>query len=359
MRHAMIMAGGSGTRLWPMSRPNQPKQLLPILPGGVTLLEAALDGITPLIESDSERWICTNESFCSQIHQTIGFRQDRLLAEPLGRDTLNAVGFAAAVISVEDSMDANVAILTADHLIQPNDKFVRGMQTGFDLVESDPDRLVTFSIPPTRPAIEYGYIERGKPIAPFPNAFEVKRYVEKPERANAQEYAKTHGFGWSSGLFVFSVRTILSAIKKFQPASYEGLMQIRDTWGTDRQHNIIKTVYPDLPRTSIDYGVMEPASIDSAFSVATVQLEVDWIDVGSWSSFAQLLPDAGSGNKAMSPAIRFQNSSNSIVVSDQPDHTIALVGCDEMIVVHTKDATLVCPKNREQDIKAFAEDLGE
>ncbi|MBS0192572.1 MAG: sugar phosphate nucleotidyltransferase [Phycisphaerales bacterium] len=372
MRYAMIMAGGAGTRLWPMSRKDMPKQLIKFIQpkasagggGPKSLLEIAADRLEGVVPAE-KRFICTSEGFRSVIRRDLpAFTDERIMGEPVGRDTVNAVGFAAAVFEKLDK-DAVFAVLTADHIIEPQEVFRERMDIGYKLVEADPKRLVTFSIKPTFAATGYGYVERGTPIRNVPGtekdgkslAFHVARFVEKPDLPRAQAYLQSGSFNWNSGMFVWKASTFLEALKKFKPESHAGMMEIQKAWGTKTQQETIARVYPTLPKISVDFAIMEPASKlgggDKDFSVCTVEMDVNWLDVGSWPSYGETLASDPAGNRTANGtgASIIQQGKNNLVVNGGNKHTIALLGVEDLIVVHTPDATLIMPRGKAEDLK--------
>ncbi|MDZ4756374.1 MAG: mannose-1-phosphate guanylyltransferase [Phycisphaerae bacterium] len=355
MRYAMIMAGGTGTRLWPMSREARPKQLIPFAGsawGGKSLLALAAERLDAIVPA-AQRYVCTNEAFRPAIRSALpSFADEQILGEPAGRDTLNAVGFTAAILAKRDP-NATFAVLTSDHLIQPHDEFARRLEVGFTLVERDASRFVTFGIEPTFPATGYGYVERGDPIDGVHNAFHARRFVEKPDRERAEAYLESGHFSWNSGMFVFHAATVLEAIRWYRPDTADGLARIADEWDTPRRKATLDAIYPTLFKISVDFGLMEPASRDHRLSICVVPMAVQWMDVGSWPTYAStLVPDAH-GNRA-GAKLHATATHRCLVVSDDPSHVIATIGCEDLIVIHTKDATLVCRADQAEHVKAMA-----
>jgi len=350
-RYAMIMAGGSGTRLWPMSRVGRPKQLIPFI-GGKSLLQISGERLEGLVAKE-QRLVCASRSYAADVLGAIdGLSAKNFLGEPTGRDTLNAVGFAAAVLAARDP-DAIFAVLTSDHIIEPQAIFAQKMDLGFRLIESDPSRMVTFSITPTFAATAYGYVEQGEPIATFDGAYFAKRFVEKPDAARAMKYLNSGAFGWNSGMFIFHARTVLDAIGWFQPQSAAGLKRIGAAWDTPSAENIVDEIYPLLTKISVDYGLMEPAARDSRIQICAVPMPVSWRDVGSWPSYGATLDADNAGNRASAQTIHI-DSRDMIVVSDDPQHLIATIGVEGLVVVHTHDATLICRVDHAERVKDLA-----
>lgn len=356
MRHAMIMAGGVGTRLWPLSRAARPKQVLPVLPGGQSLLGLALDRIKPLVPED-RCWICTNESFGTIIQNDLEFPSEQLLLEPEGRDTLNAIGFAAAIINTKDP-DATLTVLTADHIIEPTERMLAGLNDGNACVEQHPETVITYTVQPTMPSEAYGYIEEGDEIAT--GVSHAVQYVEKPDTATAQACLDAGTFGWSAGMFTFKCATMLDLIRRFEPECHAGLMQIAEAWNTPNRDRVLREIYPTLKKISIDYAIMQPISRDASVSMGVIRLDVAWIDIGSWPTFAsiaQAVDDDGNRAVGASSHVALQDCKDTLVVGASDSHHVAAIGCDNLIIVHTPDATLVCTKDAAEQMKTLIEQL--
>jgi mannose-1-phosphate guanylyltransferase len=349
MRYALVMAGGSGTRLWPMSRADLPKQLIPFIEGK-SLLRIAFDRFDGFIPA-ARRYVCAGEPHREAIFSALpSLGPAQFLGEPVGRDTLNAVGLGAAVLANKDP-EAVIGVFTADHLIKPVDEFQRILGRGYALAEQDPKMLITFGIAPTHPATGYGYLELGEPIGEVARV--VKQFHEKPPVALAEQYVGQgpEHYLWNSGMFVWRAATLLDCIRRYEPAVYEGLNAVAGAWETPRKAEVLAEVYPKLKKTSIDFAVMEPASRDPAVRVAAVPMPLEWLDVGSWPSFAETCRRDERGNALAAKRHLLDQTEACLVASSDPEHLVAMIGCRDLVVIHTPNATLVCRADMAERIK--------
>jgi mannose-1-phosphate guanylyltransferase len=350
MRYAVIMAGGAGTRLWPMSRTGRPKQLLPFI-NGKSLLSLAAGRLRELIAPTCV-YVCTGEAYTQAVLEDLCVLPlQQILGEPVGRDTANAVAFSAAILHKHDP-SSSMAILTADHIIEPVDVFQNALRTAFEMVERHPEYLVTFGITPTYPATGYGYVQRGEAMADFPMVHKVVAFREKPKEEVARHYLASGQYAWNSGMFVWKTATILRQMQEHLPAAYEGVMKIAEAWDTARQREVLHAVYPTLPKISIDFAIMEKAP-----HVATIAMDVQWLDVGSWPSFGDTLAADAKGNRWANATFAALDSSNVLAVSEVPGHLIATINMKDVIIIHTPNATLVCPAADAERIKAMVAEV--
>lgn len=353
MEYGVIMAGGSGTRLWPLSRGTLPKQLLPIVKGQ-SLLQLSYQRLRGLLPPE-RIYVCTGAAHGPAILENLPeLPPENLLGEPVGRDTANAVGFPAAILSKIDP-NAVTAVVTADHVIEPVEVFQKALRTAFDAVREDPAALVTFGITPTHGHTGLGYIHRGESLrlkSAGPGAYRVLAFKEKPDRATADRYVESGRYFWNSGMFVWRADTVLGELKQHLPAAYNGLTRIADAWATPQGPDTLAEIYPELPKISIDYAVMEPASQGKGKGhVVVVEMPVEWLDVGSWPALAETLATDEHDNATACPTYVLIDSDNNIIVSSDPNHLVATIGVSDMIIVQTPDITMVCPKSEAQRVK--------
>ncbi|TFV87763.1 mannose-1-phosphate guanylyltransferase [Blastococcus sp. CT_GayMR16] len=351
MRHAVIMAGGSGTRLWPLSRAERPKQLLDVLTGedggAHSLLAEAFDRLRAVLPAE-RIWVCTAARYGEMVRAALPeLRADRLILEPVARDTANAVGLTAALVADVDP-DAELAVVSADHVIRPVERFAATLETAYDALAVRPDSLVTLGITPTTPATGFGYVQRGAPTE-VPGVSEAAAFREKPDRATAEAYLASGEYLWNSGMFVWRARTVLDALAEHLPETAEGLRRIVGAAPGPDRDAVLAEVFPTLPKISVDYAVLEPAATEPG-RVLVADLDVDWLDVGSWPALAHTLDVDAAGNAVRGLTVVLDGSGN-IVLSDDPEHVIALVGVRDSVVVHTADVTMVCPVGDAERVK--------
>lgn len=353
MLHAVVMAGGSGTRFWPESRRDRPKQLLPITGGRAMLAEtvARLGALVP----PERTWVVTNAAQAAGARRVCpGLPAGNVLIEPVGRNTAACVGLAAAVIAKADPQ-AITAVLPADHAISPAAEFQRALRAASAAADR-PGAFVTFGIPPTWPATGYGYIRRAarESVHEGLDCFRVAGFTEKPDAARAAAFLATGEYLWNSGIFVWRARTILDAIAEHMPELAAGLRAIADAAGGAGFQAAVDRVYPTLPSVPVDVGIMEKVS--GALVLAT---PFRWSDVGSWRSLYDEVPRDERGNAAVFPnggTLMAEDANGVLAYSSEPQ-IVAVLGLDDVVVVRTADAVLVARRDRAEDVKRFVDRL--
>jgi mannose-1-phosphate guanylyltransferase len=340
MRYAVIMAGGRGTRLWPLSRQDRPKQLLRLFEGK-SLLRHAFERLRTLFPPEQIYIVAAREHIQAVEEDLPELPKDNILGEPAIRDTANAICLAAAILHHNDS-DAVVGIFTADHIIRPLETFANRMNLAYRMAEEHPDAIVTMGITPTLPHTGLGYIHAGERIGD--GVRWVLGFKEKPDLPTAKEYLDSGEYYWNSGMFVWRAATVLEEFRAHLPDSHKKLTRVAVEWSVDPQ--VASQVYPTLQKISFDYAVMEHAK-----KVIVVELSCEWVDVGSFSTLESLYEPDDAGNITVANAKFSQiGSADNIIISEQ-NHLIAAIGVEDLIIVHTPDATLVCRKVDAQRIK--------
>ena len=331
--HAVVMAGGGGTRFWPLSRQNRPKQLLPIL-GETSMLRQTVERLFPLFPAD-RIFVITGRAHAAAVREDLEILPpEHIIDEPVGRDTAPCIGLAAALLEWRDP-GSTFCALPADHFIGDVQKFHAALRAAYD--EAQTGALVTFGVQPRHPATGYGYLEReGK---------RVKRYCEKPDAPTARGFVASGRHYWNSGIFVWKSRSILDEFRRHLPQHFGVIEEIARHFGTSRLPAVLAQEFPKMSRISIDYGVMEKAA-----EVVMIEADFEWDDVGSWNAAAARRPTPTEG------LTECVDSPDCLVLSTD-DHLVATLGVEGVVVVHTPDATLVVRKDRAEDLKRLIERL--
>ena len=345
MRHAVIMAGGSGTRLWPLSRRMRPKQLMRLFDGKSTLQLARerLEGVFELRNT----WVITSAAYLDLVAEALpDVPRENLIGEPMGRDTANAIGLAAHLLALRDPGGA-MAVFTADHLISPQNKFAAAINAGLDAAERFDQSLVTFGIKPDSAHTGYGYVRRGESLAP--QTFRVEEFKEKPDAKTAEAYVASGEYYWNSGMFAWGLSAILGELERCLPENHVALRGLAKDWERIAGRDECAERFGGLFKISIDFGVMEKAR-----EVSVVEMDCHWLDLGSWTTIAATREPDSAGNISIAANSIAVDSENNVLVSDS-DHLLVALGVSDLVIVHSDDATLVCRRDQVQRIKDLAE----
>ncbi|GAA2098728.1 mannose-1-phosphate guanylyltransferase [Microlunatus panaciterrae] len=344
MRYVVIMAGGSGKRLWPLSRQDMPKQLLNLV-GGKSLLRIAFERVSGLVEPD-RILVCTGADYADVVQSELPeVEAGNILGEPVGRDSLNAVAWPAAVLAQRDP-DAVVAMLTADHIMHPVSEFQSALRQAFEVAEADQHALVTFGVVPTTAHTGYGYLHRGDAVSGFTDVCEVQAFREKPDLVTAQSYLESGAYWWNSGMFVWRASTLLDQLSILLPDTHRAVVEL--AVHPDR----LADIYPRLEKISVDYAVMEPVSQGRGSAhVLAVRLPITWHDVGGFAALGEHLPRDATGNALQGTSVLVDSSDNLVINQSEDGRVVAVVGLRDTVIVQTPDITLVCPMGQAERIK--------
>ncbi|MDG2130208.1 MAG: mannose-1-phosphate guanylyltransferase [Fuerstiella sp.] len=336
------MAGGSGTRFWPQSRAEMPKQLLK-LSGNRTMIQQTVDRCRGLIQPDHS-WIVTNAvQAAATSGQLPEIPSQNVLVEPKARNTAPCVGLAA-IHAVHHDPDATMLIMPADHVISTSEEFQNAVMQAAAVVEKDPNRLVMFGIAPTFPSTGFGYIERGSALSDVERAFDVVAFHEKPQLSRAEEYVASGSFYWNCGIFCWKAQTILDQLQQYEPDTYQRLLRIAQVIGHESYTRVLGDQFPQMNSISIDCAVLERAS-----DATVIEAPFKWDDVGSWLAVPRLAGQDEFGNTIEGLFVGVDTKN--CIVRTSANHLVATLGVSDLIIVQTEDATLVGHKRDSERIK--------
>jgi len=353
--HAVILAGGRGTRFWPRSRARTPKQLLSII-GKETMLEQTVARLRPLIPAD-RIWTVTNAEQAAEVRKQLpAAARPRVLTEPVGRNTAAAIGLAAIHVRHAASGDALLAVLPSDHYIANPERYRVIVRAALDLAK-EKGRMAVLGIPPTRPETGFGYIERmGEALDSrgFP-VFRVRRFTEKPALAVAKEYAGSGDYQWNAGMFFWRASTFLENLENYLPKTYEALESLAKSIGKRGYEKRLGAVYPKLENISVDYAILEPATREQGPPrVFVVPADIGWSDIGSWNAVYELQAKRPGENVFAGAGYVIDAEGNFFW---SPSKFVAAIGVRDLVVIDTPDALLVCPRDRVQEVGRIVKKL--
>ena len=342
---AVIMAGGVGTRFWPKSRGRSPKQFLEILDQG-TMIENTIERVSPLVQKE-DVFVVTNQLQTEMLQKLVPWiSSDHVLAEPLGRNTAACIGLAALWIE-RINPEGLMVVSPADHIVKNPEEFVRILRLALHVAQ-EKDALVTVGIKPTHPETGYGYIQNEEEEIDrneyrSEGVYRVKTFAEKPNLETAERFLSSGDFLWNSGIFVWKARVILREIELHLPDLYEQLRDVAKTIGTSAYEQTLEHAYRIIRSISIDYGIMEKAG-----NVFVVKGDFGWSDVGSWDEVVRLTPKDADGNSLKGRVFAFDSKNNYI---DAGSKVVAVLGIEDLVVISTDDALLICKKGKSQEVK--------
>ena len=350
--YAVIMAGGVGSRLWPRSRQATPKQFLDLL-GSRTMLQETVARMRPLIPLDRVLVVVSEEHAETVRAQIDGLPVENIILEPGPRGTAPCIGLAATVLLHRDP-EATMAVCPADHVISDAAGFRQAIAAAGQIAQDE--YLVTLGITPDHPHVGYGYIQRGASLGEVLGtpAFQVKRFTEKPDAVTAQHFVDSLEYYWNGGIFIWRAGTILAAVKELLPRLHAELQLVAGAWHSPDRMEVLSAAWDRVPRTTIDYGIMEKAT-----RVAVVPVDIGWDDVGNWATLSAMVEGDGEGNAVHGGGHPLLLETADTYVYTTAGRLVATVGLEGFIVVDTPDALLICPKDRAQDVRDAVQRLKE
>jgi mannose-1-phosphate guanylyltransferase len=351
--YVVIPAGGSGTRLWPLSRAANPKFLHQLTGDERSMIQATAERLAPLALPE-RTFVVTGGAHAAQVaRQLPDLPADNILIEPGPRDSAPAIGLAAALIHSRDP-EAIMGSFASDHLVRDEGRFREVVRTA--AFAASEGYLMTIGIEPTGPETGYGYIRRGEPLH-CEGGFRVEQFKEKPTRPVAEEWVATGQYAWNAGMFVWQCAAMLKELRRQQRELYDGLMQIVAAWDTGKREEVLAKTWPELPRIPIDTAIMEGAAEQGR--VGVVAGDFGWDDVGDWDTLATILARPGESNVRLrcEPENHLAHDTERTLVVSSAGRLIATLGVSDLVIVDTPDALLVCARDRAQDVKKLVDQL--
>lgn len=353
--YAVIMAGGGGTRLWPLSRNSRPKQMLR-LGTDRTLFQIAIDRLQGLFPSERILVVTVAEQAIELQRQAPQIPVENYLIEPLPRGTASVVGLAAVALGQRDP-DVVMAVLTADHVIRNVDTFQALLKTAHGVAQQG--YLVTLGIQPTYAATGYGYIQMGSRLIDVLDrpAYKAARFKEKPDLENAQAMIAQGDHVWNSGMFIWQVSRIRDEFQRLMPELFLTLTQIEKSWNSPERSKVIQTVWPAIQPETIDYGIMERAERIAVLPA----VDLGWNDIGSWDALFEVLQGDENGNIIVNSVVHQLGTSQSLILSDKKERLITAIGVHDLIIIDTGDVLLVCNRadaQKVRDVVRYLKDTG-
>ncbi|GCE46667.1 mannose-1-phosphate guanylyltransferase [Thermosporothrix hazakensis] len=344
--NAVILAGGSGTRLWPLSTPSFPKQFLP-LPNGNSMIQETLERVAPLTCAD-QTWIVTGQSMADLAQEHLpSVPPEHVLREPMGRGSAAAIGWAAAVLARQDP-DAVLAIFSADHVIANVETFRQSLQLAYEWALQG--SLVTIGITPTKPETGYGYIRFAEKLGEGHGhtTCRAERFVEKPDLETAKSYLADGHYVWNAGIFIWKASTFMAEMHEHLPDSARKLEAIADAMGTANEQHVLEELWPTLQNITVDYGILEKTR-----NLVVIPADLGWCDVGNWEQYGMLFPADEQGVRSVGHHQGF--GSQNVVVYNNTGRRVYTIGVEDLIVVEMDDMTVICHKKDVQRVRELAE----
>lgn len=348
--YALIMAGGSGTRLWPLSRQSQPKQAIELI-GSRTMFQHAVDRLDSLLPPEQVMVVTAREYVEVLASQVPDVPAENFIVEPMARGTAGAIGLATVHLRHRDP-DAVMAVLTADHYIQDVEQFCCALSAAAQVARDGP--LVTLGIEPSFPSTGFGYIRRREQVSQVRDfdVYVVDSFVEKPDAAQATEFLESGLYSWNSGMFIWQICSIMDEFARQMPGLYTQLESIEAALGTPYRDEVLSEIWPQVRKETIDYGVMEGAE-----DAVVIPVDIGWTDIGDWAAICKLHQPDEQGNVVVGANHIGIGTTSSFIQGGK--RLIATIGLRDIIVIDTKDAVLICARDQAQDVRLIVEQLQE